>query len=135
LSPPSSVLMTFELKGAASCIRHENKFSSRFWIWLFPFNFVHKFSIWVKNVFLNNFFGNERSVPRLQLHIIPRSSSLYFNTKEIISLKYKIISLGNNFFFQQKEIHGILYWVIDGTACGRFYVVLGCGIQQRYFNW
>jgi hypothetical protein len=103
LSPPSSVLMTFELKGAASCIRHENKFSSRFWIWLFPFNFVHKFSIWVKNVFLNNFFGNERSVPRLQLHTIPRSSSLYFNTKEIISLKYKIISLGNNFFFSAKR--------------------------------
>jgi hypothetical protein len=35
-------------------------------------NMFYKFSIWVKNSFLNNsfFFGNERrSVPRLQLHL------------------------------------------------------------------
>jgi hypothetical protein len=63
----------FWMKGAASCIRHEeDKKKSRFWTWLFPISFGYKFSIWVKNSFLSNsfFFGNERrSVPSLQLHL------------------------------------------------------------------
>jgi hypothetical protein len=72
----------------------------------------------------------------IKRNIIPHSSSLYFNTQQIISIKYKTISLVNILFFSAKRNSRYIVlgqWVINGTAC-RFYVVLGCSIQQRYFN-
>ena len=39
----------------------------------------------------------------IKRNIIPGSSSLYFNTQEIISVKFKIISLVSNYFFSAKR--------------------------------